>query len=132
MSLGGALQIGRSGLLASQAAIEVAGQNLANVATKGYHKQTARLAPAGEQELRRGIFLGRGVQVQEILRQVNEGLEGRLRGGIADESSAQVQQDVLSRIEALQNELSDTDLSSQLSTFFNNWSELANTPNDNS
>ncbi|MBC8108038.1 MAG: hypothetical protein H7Z14_15730, partial [Anaerolineae bacterium] len=44
--------------------------------------------------------------------------------------SADVTQQWLSRIESTFNELSDQDLSTQLSTFFNSWSSLANKPQD--
>lgn len=132
MSLGGALQIGRTGLLASQAAIEVTGNNLANVATRGYHRQTISLAPVGDSRVQGDIFIGRGVQIQAIQRQVNEAIETRLRGSIADEAAAAVRQDILTEIESIQNELSDNGLSNYLGEFFNAWSELANSPNDNS
>ncbi len=132
MSLNSALQIGRSALLTHQTAIEVTGNNLANAATRGYHRQTIGLQPVRGQEVLTGVFVGRGVQVESILRQVNDALEGRIRGSIADQSGSAVSSDVLSQIEALQNELSDTDLSSQLSAFFNSLSELANRPQDNS
>src|SRR5262245_32188921 len=132
MSLSGALQIGRSALVANQAALEVVGNNLANVATKGYHRQSIQLAAIKDQEIQRGIFVGRGVQIQAINRQVDEALEGRIRGGVSDQSASAATRDILSQIESLQNELTDSDLSSQLSDFFNAWSELANNPLDNS
>ena len=119
MSLGGALQIGRTGLLASQAAIEVAGNNLANLATRGYHRQRVTLVPMRAQQLQDGIFIGRGVQIQQIIRQVDEALEGRLRTGIADESRSLAHQEVLSQIEAIHNEFSGIDLSTHLGAFFN-------------
>ncbi len=132
MSLNSALQIGRSALLSHQAAIEVTGNNLANSATRGYHRQTIGLQPIQGQEVYSGIFIGRGVQIESILRHVNDALEGRIRGSIADQGGAGVSADILAQVEALQNELSDTDLSSQLSAFFNSMSELANRPQDNS
>ena len=46
MGLNGALQIGRSAILTSQAAISVAGNNMANAATPGYHRQVANLSPS--------------------------------------------------------------------------------------
>ena len=46
MGLNGALLIGRSAILSSQAAISVAGNNMANAATPGYHRQIASLAPS--------------------------------------------------------------------------------------
>ncbi len=66
MSLGGALTIGRSGLLTAQAGIEVAGNNLANMATRGYHRQDILIAPSRSDEIQQGIFLGRGVELVEV------------------------------------------------------------------
>ncbi len=131
MGLGASLQIGRSGLLASQTGIEVTGNNLANLATPGYHRQSVTLAPTQSRELQRGIFLGQGVQVQQVVRHVDEALEGRIRSSTADQSFSQIQHTILSQIEALQNELSDIDLSTRLGEFFNAFSNLANTPEDN-
>ncbi|MEX0777199.1 MAG: flagellar hook-associated protein FlgK [Phycisphaeraceae bacterium] len=132
MSLNSALSIGRTALMTHQAAIEVTGNNLANAATRGYHRQTINLEPIRSQEIQTGIFVGRGVQVQTIQRQVNQGLEARLRNGISQEAGTTTRQDLLSQIEALQGEFSDSDLSSQLNVFFNSFSELANRPTDNS
>ena len=128
MTLGNALQIGRSALITHQAAIEVAGNNLANMATQGYHRQRILLEPLHSQQLQAGIFTGRGVQMQSITRQVDAALEGRVRANLADQSFSLARRDILSQIEALQNEFSDSDLSSHLNAFFNAWSELANNP----
>jgi len=128
MTLGNALQIGRTGLSASQAAIEVAGNNLANAATVGYHRQRIDLAPLGDQQISRNAFIGRGVQVQAIVRQVNEALEGRLRNSISGQYGSAASLEVLSQIEGIQNELTDNDISSRLAAFFDAWSELANAP----
>lgn len=132
MGIGGALTIGRSGLLAAQAGIEVAGNNLANIATRGFHRQALTIAPNRGQEIAAGQFIGRGVQIIDIVRQVNEGIEARLRTGIANQSRADVQQTVLEQIEAIQSEFTDIDLSTHLAEFFNVWSQLANNPQDNS
>lgn len=130
MGLIGSLQIGRTGLLASQAALQVVGQNLANLATEGYHRQKITLAPERSQEIGSGLFVGRGVTIQSITRVVDEALESRLRGSISDQSASQVRQQLLSRIEAIENEFSGADLSTALGTFFDAFSELANRPQD--
>lgn len=130
MGLNAALQVGRSGLLTSQAALQVTGNNLANMGTVGYHRQTVSLAPAGSSRIGQHAFVGRGVQLQAITRQVNEALEARLRGSIADQSGSLARHDLLTQIEALHNELSGADLSTHLGAFFNSWSQLANNPQD--
>ena len=130
MGLTSSLYIGRSGLLASQAAIQTAGNNLANIATEGYHRNDIALAAVRANEIQRGVFLGNGVQIASVTRQVDEALEGRLRNAVSDESGSRVRQDLWSEIEAIENELSDIDISTRMGEFFNAWSEIANNPQD--
>ncbi len=130
MGMLGTLQIGKSGLLASQAALQVVGNNLANLATEGYHRQNITLEPETAQQIGPGMFIGRGVTIQSITRAADEALEARLRNAISDEGAADVRQSLLGRIEAIQNEFTDTDLSTIMSEFFNAFSELSNNPQD--
>lgn len=132
MGLSSALQVGRSALLTSQAAIEVAGNNLANVTTEGYHRQSVQISSRGTQEIGRGIFVGQGVQLESITRLVDEALERRVRNATADQAGSQIRYEFLNQLESIHNELSDNDLSSRLTEFFNRWSELANRPEDSS
>ncbi len=130
MGLMGSLQVGRTGLLTSQAALQVAGQNLANLATEGYHRQKITLSPERSQEIGPGLFLGRGVKIESITRVIDEALEARLRSSISDQSASEVHQQLLGRIEAIENEFSGIDLSNSLSEFFNAFSQLSNNPQD--
>jgi flagellar hook-associated protein 1 FlgK len=130
MGLVGSLQVARTGLLASQSALQVVGQNLANLATDGYHRQKVTLSPERSQEIGPGLFLGRGVKIQSITRVIDEALEARLRGAISDQSASSVHQQLLGRIEAIENEFSGTDLSNSLGEFFNSFSQLSNNPQD--
>ncbi len=130
MGMFGALQIGKSGLLASQAALQVVGNNLANLATDGYHRQAVTLAPERAQQIGPGQFIGRGVKIQSITRTIDEALEARLRGSISDQSASAIRQQLLGRIEAIENEFSGNDLSTALGEFFNAYSELSNKPQD--
>ena len=130
MSLTGALQVGRSALAASQAAMQVAGNNMANVATVGFHRRTVHFAAAGDEIVGRNAFIGQGVQLQAIRREVDSALQSRLRDALGQEHTALVDQRFLTSIETLQNELSDSDISSALSAFFGAFSELANNPED--
>ncbi len=125
MGLSAALQIGNSALTASQLALQVAGNNLANAATPGYTRQVAILAPS-RSDAGGGLSVGTGVRIHDIRRQVDEALQQRLRASVSEESAAHERVGVLASLEASLNELSDLDLSSELSAFFNAWSELAN------
>lgn len=131
MSLNGALQVGRSALAASQAAIQVAGNNMANAATEGFHRRTISLSPERDELVGRNSLVGQGVRLQQIRREVDTALQARLRDALGQESGALIDQRFLTAIETLQNELTDSDLSTLLSDFFNSFSELANNPEDN-
>ena len=129
MGLSNSLQIGRTGLLTHQTGIEVTGNNLANVATAGYKRQRVDLGAAGD--VRQGnSFLGTGVEISSITRQVSEAVESRLRSAIADEGGAVVLQGRLEQLEALQNELSGNDLSTALDDYFDAFSQVATNPQD--
>lgn len=128
MTLTNAFNIGHSALTASQVAIQVAGHNLANISTPGYTRQVARLQPVSGSDQGSGVYIGRGVRVVEVIRQIDEALQGRLIDGISRESHASVSLDILSGVESLLNELTGVDLSSELNTFFAAFSEFANNP----
>ncbi len=130
MSLNGALQIGRSAIIASQAAMQVAGNNMANAATPGFHRRTVHLAGARDEIIVAGAFAGTGVQLQAIRREVDTALQARYRDASSEQQANLIDQRFLIALETLQNELTDNDLSSALSDFFNSFSELANNPED--
>ncbi len=130
MSLNGALQVGRSAIVASQAAMQVAGNNMANAATPGFHRRTVHLAGARDELIVAGAFVGTGVQLQAIRREIDIGLQARFRDATSHQHSGLIDLRFFAALETIQNELTDNDLSSALSDFFNNFSELANNPDD--
>lgn len=128
MTLTNAFNIGQSGLTTAQTAIQVAGHNLANIATPGYTRQVARLQPLTGSDEAVGVYVGRGVRVTEVIRQIDEALQGRLQDGVSREAFASTSEEVLSSIESLLNELTGVDLSTEINTFFAAFSEFANNP----
>ena len=131
MSLSGSLQIGRTGLNVAQAAMQVAGKNMTNAATEGYHRRDIHLAPLQGRLVGDNQWVGRGVDLVAVRREIDAALESRLRQAVADEQASVIDQRYLTAIETIQNELTENDLSSLLSEFFNAFSELANNPEDN-
>jgi len=128
--LGASFQIGRSALSAYQAAIAITGQNIANAANPDYTRLSGRLS-----SLEGGLALGNirsggGVSLSALQRHVDEALETRLRLALSARSGAQARWQALSQIETLYNELTDQDLSSTLSSFFNSFFDLQNSPTD--
>lgn len=130
MSLTGVLNIGKSALAVTQAQLQVTGNNIANAGDADYTRQVAKVAPTKDQKIQGGMFVGTGVSLTGITRQIDEALQGRLRASVSDDEGAAATQQWLSRVEAVFNELTDQDLSTQLSDFFNAWSNLANKPQD--
>lgn len=130
MSLFGTLNVSKSALAFTQAAIQTTGNNIANAGNADYTRQVARQEATRDRQLRPGVFVGTGVNLTGIQRQIDEALESRIRAAIADDEAASVAEQWIGRIEAVFNELTDQDLSSQLSAFFNAWSNLANQPQD--
>ncbi|WP_432799093.1 flagellar hook-associated protein FlgK [Poriferisphaera sp. WC338] len=128
MGLNSALQIGRTGLLTAQTGLQVTGNNLANAATPGYKRNTVNLSAISTSEIQTGVFIGRGVQLDAITRQVNEALQTRLRTSMSDQSFSQSRTDLLKQIEAIEGQFGDVNLSSKLGKFFDSWSALANNP----
>lgn len=127
MGLTSALGIGQSALAAYQAALRVAGQNIANVGTPGYTRTSAQLAAVAGATIRAGQ-MGSGVRVLAINRAISESLQTRLRTAMSDRSSATSERGVLSRLEGILDPLGDSNLGSLLSEFFSSVSDLQSNP----
>src|SRR5437870_2960516 len=128
MSLIGALNIGKNALAVQQAAIQVTGNNIANAGNADYTRQATHLSPSADQMIQTGVFIGTGVNLDSISRQIDDALQGRLRGSVSDDQSAQASEQWIGQVQSVFNELGDDDLSTHLSTFFGSWSALANKP----
>jgi flagellar hook-associated protein 1 len=130
MGLTGALELGKSALLSYQSALQVVGNNIANAGVDGYARQSPRLSSIEGVPLPEGVMAGGGVALTALQRHMDEALESRLRAANGDEENSKAQQQMLAAVESLYNELSDTDLSSQMSAFFNAFAAVQNTPQD--
>ncbi|HSW47332.1 MAG TPA: flagellar hook-associated protein FlgK [Phycisphaerae bacterium] len=126
----GALQVGRSALLAYQSALQVIGQNVTNAGTPSYVRQTPVLSPYVGVALPEGFMPGGGLTLSNLKREVDSSLENRLRVATGNQASVLARQQTLNRIESVLNELSDTDLSTLFQSFFSAFGELQNTPHD--
>ena len=129
MSLFGSLQLGANTLQAMQIGLHVVGNNIANANTPGYIREEVVFSPAPVQELG-NLTLGLGVEIDAIVQRVDDFLTERLRGASSDRASADVQRDAFSDLETLINELTDTDLSTSVSNFFNAIDDVNNVDGD--
>jgi flagellar hook-associated protein 1 FlgK len=126
----GALQIGQSALLSYQSALQAVGNNIANSSTDGFVRRTPQLTPMPGVPLPEGLMPGGGVALTALQRSLDEALEARLRAAIGDEQKSLTEQQILSQVESLYNELGDHNLSSLLSAFFNAFEDVQNQPTD--
>jgi flagellar hook-associated protein 1 len=130
MSLIGSLNLGSSALSVSQAALQVTGNNISNAGNADYTRQVADITSRPDQQIEPGMFMGTGIDLSSIQRQIDEALEARVRSSTSDNQAAQTSQQYLSRVETTLNALGDNNLSTQFDQFFKAWSNLANKPQD--
>ena len=116
------MQIARSSLITSQIGLQVTAQNMANAATPGYTRQIA-LLQAIRGRTSDPYQIGQGVAVTEVRRQIDEALQRRLWNANSAEYSSAQQLNVLAQLETILNEGTEFDMSTELSSFFNTWTE---------
>ena len=124
-----------SGLEAAQAAIDTTGQNIANANNPGYSRQTAVLAesdsldlPAFSNTTGHGVQLGTGVDVTTINRVRDQFLDVQYRAQNSATSGLQTASGLLQQVQTALAEPSTDGVTSQLTAFWNSWSNLANAP----
>ncbi|MGI5169973.1 flagellar hook-associated protein FlgK [Spirillospora sp. CA-253888] len=121
-----------SALHAARKALDISGQNIANANTDGYTRQRVgmssvdgSLVPAMH-SVSDGI--GGGVTIDTITRVQDAFLQARGQIEHARSADLDAQAQVLSRVEKLFGEPSDTGLQSQLSDFWSAWHDVVNQP----
>jgi flagellar hook-associated protein 1 FlgK len=127
MSLIGILNIAQSGLVAQQAALEVTSENISNVNTPGYSKQTPIFETAPTVTTN-GLSLGSGVKVSEIQRSYDELLQQQIVNGNSAYGESSTKQTILEQIEPSFNELTSDGLGQAIDDFFSSWQDLSVTP----
>lgn len=123
------LEIARRALLAHQAALNVTGHNIANVATEGYTRRSPVLVPMPPEQTPNGI-LGTGVRLEGVSRNRSFFLDTQLRKEASLAGRWESRSQVLQQIESLVAEPSDGGIGALLDGFFNAWLELSNQPED--
>lgn len=130
-SLSSILGIARGALSAHQTAISVTAHNVANAETPGYSRQRAALVAGVPVSLPVGQ-LGSGVQVQRLERVRDGLLDAVYRREVGKEAGQAQRRDLLSRIEGIFAEPTETGLGAALDAFWSAWDELASAPTSNS
>jgi flagellar hook-associated protein 1 FlgK len=127
MSIMGVLEIGSKGLAAQKTAIEVTGENISNVNTPGYSRQTVILesTPGGVDPR---YPIGSGVKVAAIQRAHDAFLQAQIQTETSSNGKLTVLQDSLAKVEPLFNETVTSGLGASLQEFFNAWQDLSVNP----
>ena len=115
-------------MLSQQMAIEVTGQNIANVQTEGYSRQEVTFEPNTPRSIGIGQ-LGTGVRIESITRAHDQFLFNQIVGEGDRSGNFGVRKDVFDKLEILFNENSGRSLNSSLSDFFASLQDLATNPN---
>ncbi|MFQ5427621.1 MAG: flagellar hook-associated protein FlgK [Thermodesulfobacteriota bacterium] len=126
-SLNGIFSIARSGLNASQEALDVTSHNIANVNTPGYTRQRA-VQEAKDPVSFGGYYFGTGVDVVGVERVYDSFIALQLndaRSGLSADSS---HAGILKDLEGILNDLGGAGISKPLDNFFNSFEELSSDP----
>lgn len=121
------LETGSSALTAQRMALEVTGENITNVNTPGYSRQTAGMVP-GVSTIVNGVTIGGGVQVDQITRSYDSFLQGELVSGNSANGQATTSNSAMQLVQPLFNDLTTSGLGSSLQGFFSAWQDLSANP----
>lgn len=115
---------GLKALFAAQISLQTAGHNIANASVPGYSRQSVLLTTDQPITVTGLGYLGTGVRASSITRTVDELLEARLR--TANQSLGRLNKEtlLLSQVEDLFNEPSESGLASMMSKFFTSLNDL--------
>jgi len=127
MSILGLFDIGKSALFASQSALSVTSNNIANVNTPGYSKEDVVLSVSSPVASGQGP-IGRGVTVTGIERSYDRFVQAQLLGQGQNQSRSAALDQSWGEVEQIYNEAQGMGISSSLSDYFNAWSDVATNP----
>lgn len=123
-----ALSIGKTSLLANQKALEVTGNNIANVNTPGYSREVPVF---GEYPslLMGGIAVGNGAYVSQVSRDHDVFLARQLQSKNTSLGEEAGKSAPLAEIESIL-DISENSLAGSIDRFFNAWQDLSEDPGD--
>ena len=121
------LSIGNSALRASQASLQVTSNNIANVDTQGYSRQSVVLKD-GQYVTTVPGQIGSGVVAQEVVRSHDAFIEAQYLDKLSARDRFQTLYNGLSSAQNLVNESNTSGVSTAMSTFFDDWGDLTTSP----
>src|SRR5205823_5483386 len=128
MAISSLLGIAQRALLASETALGVVGNNIANVNTPGYTRQVPDLESDPSSVTAQGVLVGTGVHVAAVRQVLDPLLEKRLLGAETERRQQGAVRDQLSALASVLNELDQPSLGDAVDGFFAAADALARNP----
>lgn len=128
------LEVARRGIMTQQAALYTTGHNISNANTPGYTRQrvnfeaTQAYPPVGRDNAKIPGQMGTGVQAGDIERIRDSFVDTQYRGETSKAGYWDAKSAMLSQMEDIMNEPSDTGLAKSLDEFWNSLEDLASQP----
>lgn len=131
MGIFDSLHVGYSGLKTSQSGINTTSHNISNANTDGYSRQRI------QQKVNSPIHdlpgdVGNGTHVETITRIHDEFVYARMKNSSAKLEFNEFSKDTLQEITSYLPDLQDNGIANDMTKFFNDWSNVAQYPGDNS
>ena len=126
MGITSVLNIAKNAMLASQFAIQVTSNNIANVNTEGYSRQVADVKEGSLVPSEFGL-LGTGVKVEGLITYYDKFLETAIANKNTDLEQQSAEATYFSRVETILNE-DNSNLAANITEFFNAWQALSADP----
>ena len=127
MSINSLLSMGTGALFASQAAISTTGNNISNVNTVGYSRQSVLLKTNTSIDYNPGQ-IGQGVSAEQIVRAYDKFIESQLTSQLGTAAKYDSAYYALKNIEGLFDESSIDGIGATLTAVFDAWNDVAQTP----
>lgn len=131
------LEVARRGMMTQQSALYTTGHNIANANTPGYTRQrvnfeqTEPYPPASRNRPQIPGQMGTGVQAGDIQRIRDSFVDMQFRGENSKVGYYQAKSEMLTQMEDIMNEPSDTGLAKSMDEFWNSLQDLAVQPQNN-
>jgi flagellar hook-associated protein 1 FlgK len=121
-----ALNAGKTALSVNQKSIEIIGNNISNVNTEGYSRQSADLAPYPSMNFG-DFFVGQGVAISNVSRDHDAFVTNMLQEKSIEFGLQEGQTNALSELERIFS-ISEENISTEINRFFDSWQELSANP----
>lgn len=121
-----ALNAGKTSLAVNQKSIEIIGNNISNVNTEGYSRQSAELTPYPSMNFG-SFFIGQGVTVTNVKRDHDVFVNNMLQDSSVEYGLQNGQTRALSELERIFT-IGEENISTEINRYFDSWQELSANP----